>query len=110
MKLLLDQNLAVSLVGRLADIFPDSSHVKLASLDTADDDAIWAYARDHGFTLVSKDSDFQPRSLLYGAPPKFVWLRTGNCPTAQIELLLREHSAVLHTFEQDARESHLILK
>lgn len=109
MKLLFDQNLAASLVNRLADVFPASAHVRLTGLERADDGVIWAYAREHGFMLVSKDSDFQQRSLLYGAPPKFVWLRCGNCPTSRIEELLRRHSAALHTFADDAKESHMIL-
>jgi predicted nuclease of predicted toxin-antitoxin system len=109
MKLLFDQNLAASLVNRLADIFPGSSHVKTAGLERADDDTIWAHAREHGFTLVSKDSDFQQRSLFHGSPPKFIWLKCGNCPTSRIEGLLREHSARLHTFASEAEESHLIL-
>jgi len=43
------------------------------------DTEIWNYAKAHGFVIVSKDSDFQARSLFYGHPPKFIWLRVGNC-------------------------------
>jgi predicted nuclease of predicted toxin-antitoxin system len=28
-------------------------------LDTATDEEIWAYAREHDFIIVSKDSDFR---------------------------------------------------
>jgi len=38
MKLLLDQNLSPRLADRLADLFPDSSHVQRVGLDTATDD------------------------------------------------------------------------
>ena len=58
---------------------------------------------------MSKDSDFQQRSLLYGHPPKFIWLRLGNCPTQTIEGLLRKHAVALHTFVQSSAESHLLL-
>jgi predicted nuclease of predicted toxin-antitoxin system len=75
----------------------------------AEDTVIWSYARDKGFVIVSKDSDFQQRSLLLGAPPKVVWLRVGNCPTQQIEKLLMDHSVELHTFERDELQSLLIL-
>jgi hypothetical protein len=42
-KLLFDQDLSRRLVGLLADIFPDSSHVALVGLDTASDREIWTY-------------------------------------------------------------------
>jgi predicted nuclease of predicted toxin-antitoxin system len=59
--------------------------------------------------IISKDSDFQQRSLLLGHPPKFVWLRLGNCPVFSIQELLRRHSATIHTFEQNLTKSHLML-
>lgn len=109
MKLLFDQNLSPRLPKSLADIFPDSVHVREIGLRDADDATIWEYAKLHGFTLVSKDADFQQRSLLYGSPPKFVWLRVGNCPVSTIELLLRRYSVAIHTFALDAAKSHLML-
>lgn len=59
MKLLLDQNLSRSLLAELAPIFPDSAHVGALGLDTATDREIWAYAGEHGYLIVSKDSDFR---------------------------------------------------
>jgi predicted nuclease of predicted toxin-antitoxin system len=109
MKLLLDQNVSSDLVRRLSDLFPGSAHVKDLQMMKSDDDAIWSFARDNGMVIVSKDSDFQQRSLLHGAPPKVVWLKVGNCPTSRIETLLRERSAELHTFEEDRLQSLLIL-
>ena len=109
MKLLFDQNISHRLVRRLADIYPDSIHIREVGLRDADDADIWDYAKHNGFTIVSKDSDFQQRSLLYGHPPKFIWLRVGNCPVRVIETLLRKHSVAIHTFELDVRRSHLML-
>ena len=54
-------------------------YVRELGLREADDSVIWEYAKVRGFCIVSKDSDFQQRSLLLGAPPKFIWLRLGNC-------------------------------
>ncbi len=75
----------------------------------ATDTEIWNYAKQNDFTIVSKDSDFQQRSLLYGHPPKFVWLRVGNCPVKTVEELLRKHSVSIHTFNLDETKSHLLL-
>jgi predicted nuclease of predicted toxin-antitoxin system len=101
MKLLFDQNISRRLVFTLADIFTGSVHVREIGLRDAEDSEIWAYAKLHGFAIVSKDSDFQQRSLLYGSPPKFIWLRMGNCSVETIEDLLRKHSVAIHTFDQD---------
>lgn len=60
MKLLFDQNLSRHLVARLSDDFPDSAHVLSLGLDTSSDNDIWDYAGQHGYTIVSKDSDFRP--------------------------------------------------
>ena len=109
MKLLFDQNLSPALPQQLADIFPDSVHIRNIGMRDATDTEIWNYAKENDFTIVSKDSDFQQRSLLYEHPPKFVWLRVGNCPVETIEELLRKHSVSIHTFGLDETKSHLLL-
>ena len=109
MKLPFDQNLSHRLPTRLADIYPESTQVREVGLRDADDLTIWQYAKAHGYAIVSKDSDFQQRSLLHGAPPKFIWLRIGNCTTKRIEDLLRSYSAAIHTFDLDNSKSHLML-
>jgi predicted nuclease of predicted toxin-antitoxin system len=109
MKLLFDQNLSPRLPRLLADIYADSVHVRGVGLRDADDNVIWEYARLQGLAIVSKDSDFQQRSLLYGSPPKFIWLRVGNCSVKTIEDLLRKHSVAIHTFDLDDTKSHLML-
>jgi predicted nuclease of predicted toxin-antitoxin system len=91
MKLLFDQNLSPRLVELLADCYPASTHVLTHSLDCASDEAVWAFAREHGYTLVTKDSDFHELSVLRGSPPKVVWIRVGNCSTIRIEAILRKH-------------------
>jgi len=73
-KLLFDQNLPHRLVGMLASVFPDSSHVRHFALQSAPDEAIWELAQQQGFTIVSKDSEFHQRSFLLGFPPKVIWV------------------------------------
>ena len=87
MKLLFDQNLSFKLCDRLADLFPDSNQVRHAGLDMADDRAVWEFARNNGFTIVSQDSDFADMAALYGPPPKVIWLRCGNQTTEFVEHL-----------------------
>jgi predicted nuclease of predicted toxin-antitoxin system len=100
-KLLFDHNLSPRLVGRLADLYPDSSHAFLLGLDHASDATIWERARQHGYAVVTKDSDFGDMSLLLGFPPKVIWIRIGNCTTQQVENLLRNNRGAIAAFESD---------
>ena len=108
MKLLFDENLAPRLVAALKDIYPGSVHLRDCGLRGASDEAVWNFARENGFAIVSKDSDFSERSSLYGEPPKVVWLRIGNCTTARADFVLRNSAARLQAFET-GHESCLIL-
>lgn len=109
MKLLLDENLSPRLVGALADVYPGSVHVRHAGLESADDAAVWAYARAHQLTVVSKDSDFHQRALLFGPPPRVVWIRRGNCSTREVERILRDHRADLEGLADDPATAVLVL-
>ena len=109
MKLLFDENLSHRLVSLLASEYPGSAHVRDVGLKAADDQAVWEHAALHGFAIVSKDSDFQQRSVLYGHPPKVVWVRLGNCATAAIVALLQTRQSDLLAFEADATASLLVL-
>jgi predicted nuclease of predicted toxin-antitoxin system len=102
MKLLFDENLSFKLCQRLADAFPDSSQVRLVGHAQADDRALWDYARSNGFILVSQDADFAEMAALFGPPPKVIWLRGGNRPTAAIEQTLRRYAGGIAAFDQDA--------
>ena len=109
MKLLFDQNLSPHLVGQLAAEYPGSAHVRDVGLAAAPDPVVWAYAVAGGFAVVSKDTDFQQRALLLGHPPKVVWVRLGNCPTATVAALLRARRPDVLAFEADPVASFLAL-
>ena len=89
-RLIFDENLSPGLKYALRDIYPQSLHVFDIGLDEVDDPAIWEYAKDVGYIIVTKDSDFLEISDRLGHPPKVVRLRCGNCPTSEVEALLRK--------------------
>lgn len=101
MKLLFDQNLSFKLCRKLADLFPDSNHIRLLGLEESSDKTIWDYAKANGFMLVSQDVDFADMATLYGPPPKVIWVRCGNQPSSAIEHRLRDHAGLIAIFEQD---------
>lgn len=110
MKLLFDQNVSPKLVDRLADLFPESVHVQTLGLDSTDDEAIWRFARENGLAIVSKDVDYNNMSIRLGWPPKVIWLLTGNCTTAQLEVTFRAHYVVIAAFENDDSVGTLALR
>jgi predicted nuclease of predicted toxin-antitoxin system len=101
MKLLFDENLSFRLCRQLNDLFPGSSQVRLLGLEQADDRAIWNYAKEKGFVLVSLDADFVEMAGVLGAPPKVIRLRCGNQPTPVIEALLRGRFDLIADFAGD---------
>ena len=78
-----------------------TDHLFNLGLQTASDAEVWEYARDNKFTIVTLDSDFNERGLLYGYPPKIVWLRTRNVSTKYISGLLRERVQDILAFGED---------
>ncbi len=110
MRLLLDANISFRLVERLADVFPDSSHVSLVGLERADDGNTWEFARNNGYVIVSKDEDFHQLALVEEPPPKLVWVRLGNCSTADVERVLREGAHTIEMFVADEETTFLVLE
>ena len=104
-----DQNLSPRLVNRLADLYPGSTHVSMVGLDAALDLNVWEYARDHGHIIVTKDADFSELGLLRGFPPKVIWIRRGNCSTADIGELLRDNYEVIRAISDDPATGILTL-
>ncbi|TAH46771.1 MAG: hypothetical protein EYC71_02920 [Gammaproteobacteria bacterium] len=101
MKLLLDENLSYRILAEIQAAFPGSAHVGHLGLQSVDDHALWRHARDHGFVLVTQDSDFHELATLYGAPPKVIWLKCGNRPRWYIAILLLKHREELVAFVDD---------
>lgn len=93
----------------LADIYPESAHVRDVGLLGAEDPAIWAYAAEHRLLLTPKDTDFYDRSVFFGAPPKVLWLRIGNSTVAETADLLRHQYILIRRFYDDPAATFLPL-
>lgn len=77
--------------------------------ETTTDRDIWLYAKEHGFAIVTKDDDFEQRSILLGHPPKVIWIRLGNCRTTDIVNLLTKSRKTIVAFGDDSEKSILPL-
>jgi predicted nuclease of predicted toxin-antitoxin system len=109
LRLLFDANLSPKLIGRLADLFPDSAHVFDVSLGKlTPDETIWEFAGSHGFVIVTADSDFLRLSEERGAPPKVVRLENCNYKTPRVEHLLRRNTVRIAALEHSSRSVLII--
>ena len=109
MKLLFDQNLSPSLVKKLADGIPESTHTELVGLGRTDDRSIWHYCLQEGLVVVSKDNDFGFLAMQRGAPPKAIWIKLGNCTTDDVENAIRRDIDAIRAFEEDPEAALLII-
>lgn len=110
MKLLLDENLSRRLIRRIEDLFPGTTHVSSEGLIRASDATLWTYARQNRFIIVSADSDFYQFAITIGPPPKVIWLKGCDYPTAEVERLLRSEAIRIAEFEKDPEQAVLVLQ
>ncbi len=109
MKLLFDQNLSYRLVAALETFYPGSAHVRLLGMERANDETIWHYAKENRFAIVTQDSDFNERSVVFGYPPKVIWLKCGNTSTNRLLELLKHNQPQIVLFDSEAETGCLEL-
>jgi predicted nuclease of predicted toxin-antitoxin system len=110
MKLLFDENLSPKLSHQLRDLFPNSLHIRDVGMKSTIDPIVWDFAKSNNLMIVSKDADMHDLSLVFGNPPKVIWLRLGNCSTFQVETLMRRDFDTIKFFYQDKYSSLLDLR
>ncbi len=102
MKLLLDENLSRRLVSFLVHDYPGSSQVSLLSLEQSSDMALWQYAKQENYVIVTRDADFQEIAMVHGHPPSIIWLKTANPSKAvTLKLLLDYREQIVQALEVD---------
>lgn len=109
MRLLFDENLSNRLPDLLGDCFPESVAAANVALGGQPDGEVWEHAKAGGFVLVTKDDDFQRLSVMQGSPPKVIWIRLGNCATADVARLLRFRVDQIRVFVEDNDSAFLAL-
>jgi|SRR5580698_8540364 predicted nuclease of predicted toxin-antitoxin system len=87
-KYILDENLSGVLTQKLAGYLKHVKPVRDIPLGTFSDTNIWGYARENGYTILTKDNDFLYLSNMFGCPPKIIKLNCGNKSTTYIGQLI----------------------
>jgi len=107
MKLLFDQNISFRIMRLLPDSFADCRHVRSVGLNNCNDNEVWQFAKQNGFTVVTFDADFFDISVLRNFPPKIIWLRTGNLTTFEIAERILFNSSNIIAFINNPDQSCL---
>jgi predicted nuclease of predicted toxin-antitoxin system len=71
---------------------------------------VWEYAKANDFSIVTADADFYELATALGPPPKVIWLRGCDYPTAVAEKLIRTQAIRIAEFLEDPERAVLILR
>lgn len=107
MKLLFDQNISPKIIKQVEPHFPESKQVRDLGLEDVSDIIIFDYAKKHGYSIVTFDSDFVDLNVVKGIPPKIIWLKTGNLTTKSISEILKKYISIIHDFLETEKEEIL---
>lgn len=110
MKLLFDHNLSHKIVPAIADLF-ECAHVRQLGLAReTPDETIWAFAKQHGYTIVTADRDFLRLAQIQGAPPQVIRLDAMDYPTRTAATLIRKYAAAIGDFGRSSRATLILRK
>jgi len=111
MKVIVDNNLSNRVAAFLDKTFKGSAHVEKFRLDENTEDAqIWKFAKEKGFTILTKDNDFEAMSRLFGCPPKVIQLTCGNKSTSEIISILTRGITEIRAFIGDKENCLMYLQ
>ena len=111
MKLLFDQNISPRILKKLPSQFSECQHVRFVGLEDSSDQAIFDFAKENGFTVITFDVDFVDLNALHGAPPKIVYLNTGNLTTKSVsELIINNILSIRHYLDSNNDDILELLK
>lgn len=97
-KLLLDENISFKVAKGINAFFEEVKHLSDLRLINSNDIDIWQYAKNNEYSIITFDSDFIDLSVLYGFPPKVIWLRMGNSSTHEVISKLSENQLIISEF------------
>jgi len=86
----IDAQLSPALAPWINDAFEDieAISVRRLGLRDAEDEEIYAAAREAAAVVMSKDHDFVEMVLRHGSPPQLLWITCGNTSNARMRSIL----------------------
>ena len=109
--ILVDNNLSYRVAKEIDYFFEGSKHVVNFNMDEHTEDIeIWKFAKEKGYTILTKDNDFETMSRFYGCPPKVVYLTCGNKTTSQVISILERSKNTIRLFLDNDENCLLYLR
>jgi predicted nuclease of predicted toxin-antitoxin system len=109
-RLILDENVSESVAVRIASHFGAVLHARAVLGTGVSDDVIWRFARREKLVLVTRDGDFERMSMMYGPPPKVVWVGEHNIGNARLAELLLARKPSIDRLVSDSGAGFLALR
>ncbi len=111
MKLFFYANLSRRIVPLLENLSPASSHINVVGLrGETPDAAIWEFAKQNRFAIVTADADFLRLSELNGAPPQVIRLDRMDYSTEVAARLIRRYAIAISDFEKSSKPVLILRK
>ncbi|WP_421890153.1 DUF5615 family PIN-like protein [Marinoscillum sp.] len=103
MNLLFDQNISPRILRELPLEFANCQQVRFVGLENSSDFEIFQYAGENHFAIVTFDSDFVDLNAMHGAPPKVIYLNTGNLTTKSVsEMIISNTLRIAHYLNSES--------
>ncbi len=109
-RVILDENVSESVAARIETAFGRVLHVRTVLGTGVADDDIWRFARREQLVLVTRDGDFERMSMMYGSPPKVVWIGVHNMSNAGLAELLVTRKPAIDRLVADEQAAFLALR
>lgn len=75
--------------------------MRVLGLENKSDKQIWEYAKESSYIIVTFDGFFYEFSVVWGHPPKIIWIRTYNQTTKNVEEILRKYMGTMQDFQNN---------
>ncbi len=85
----------------LVSAFPNAQHISDFGGSTKSDKEIWEFAKMHNLVIVTFDADFYDFSVIWGHPPKIIWIRSMYQTTHTVSGLLLKYELNIKDFLKD---------
>jgi predicted nuclease of predicted toxin-antitoxin system len=73
------------------------------------DHQIWKFAKNFNYHIVTRDEDFIKLSMLFGLPPKVIYVNSGNITNQEFSGVLMKNEQKIKRFIEDEEYGFLVI-
>lgn len=113
MKFLLDENISKRIIPLVQTEFKDVDYLissQTGLIAPVTDHAVWKFAKENGYHIITRDEDFMKLSMLFGLPPKVICLNTGNTTNQELAKIIVSNAEKIRQFVSHEEYGFLVLK